>query len=227
MMAIGSKKILFYVFALISCIILLLYAISNREIYFTEEYGKFSGSPIVEFLPNPNVRLIKEFEYTDPKGQLWRVPAPFDTDCASIPPIAQLGIGGRCDDVYRDAAIIHDYYCRNFQTPWADGYKRDWKEVHRAFYYGMRARGVDETKAKLMFAAVYHLGPRWEWDGDRVREVGVERFLGQDVNPEDDLFNFIQTENPSLKEIESYKSGNELPARYSPKRWTPALKLNG
>jgi hypothetical protein len=29
------------------------------------------------------------------------------------------------------------------------------------FYNAMRARGVSDTLAKIMYAAVYHFGPRW------------------------------------------------------------------
>ncbi len=33
--------------------------------------------------------------------------------------------------------------------------------VHRTFYTAMRASSVDVWRAKVMYAAVYHFGPRW------------------------------------------------------------------
>ena len=38
---------------------------------------------------------------------------------------------------------------------------RSWQSVHEAFYNAMLASGVEKNKAKIMYAAVYHFGPRW------------------------------------------------------------------
>ena len=49
--------------------------------------------------------------------------------------------------------MIHDYFCET--------HTETWQNIHMVFYNGMRARGVDTIKAKIMYAAVYNFGPRW------------------------------------------------------------------
>jgi hypothetical protein len=49
--------------------------------------------------------------------------------------------------------VIHDVACVEK--------KRPWNMVHENFYYGMLASGVEPPRAKVMYAAVYHFGPRW------------------------------------------------------------------
>jgi hypothetical protein len=75
------------------------------------------------------------------------------SDGASIPQEFWSFIGGPLDGPYRNSAIIHDYFC--------DRRSYDWKEVHLVFYKGMRAAGVGERKAWVMYQAVYYFGPRW------------------------------------------------------------------
>ena len=48
----------------------------------------------------------------------------------------------------------------------------------------MRASGVDETKAKVMFAAVYHFGPRWP-DPVSVTQVPVPSSPPRTLREED------------------------------------------
>lgn len=62
-------------------------------------------------------------------------------------------IGGPFEGKYRKASVIHDVTCVEKARPW--------QEVHLAFYEAMLADGVGEKKAKVMYAAVYHRGPRW------------------------------------------------------------------
>jgi hypothetical protein len=62
-------------------------------------------------------------------------------------------IGGPYEGKYRDASVNHDYECCVQQSAWQD--------VHRMFYDGMMARGVELWRAKLMYFAVYFFGPRW------------------------------------------------------------------
>ncbi len=214
----------YFIASLIAVAVVLgiLIAISNSELQRVTEFGVFDDDPVVKLLPPPghNVRLLHDFVYTDPKGREWEVEAPHDSDGASIPKLFWPSLGGPLTGPHREAAIVHDYYCRKFRTFWPEEYKRDWKEVHRAFYYAMRARGVSEKSAKLMFAAVFHFGPRWEWDGKNVRKIGVERILGGDVNPEDKVHQYVDTQNPSLKDIEAYKPFGKEAATYTPKAWS-------
>jgi hypothetical protein len=53
--------------------------------------------------------------------------------------------------------VIHDVACVEK--------RRDWRSVHRVFYTAMLDSGVDRAQAKIMYAAVYHFGPRWTIPG--------------------------------------------------------------
>lgn len=97
--------------------------------------------------------MLSSLTYTDPQGQPWFAPIGTTSDGASIPQFAWSFTGGPYEGLYREAAFIHDVACEQKTKAWA--------MVHRTFYTAMRARGVGEMRAKLMYAAVYHFGPRW------------------------------------------------------------------
>lgn len=121
-----------------------------------QDWGTFSEPLNVELLNEKNhARLLMDFSYKGPRPDelFWLAPKDTTTDGASIPRIAWSVIGAPFEGQYRKAAIIHDVACVE-RT-------RSWQVTHRAFYTAMRAAGVDETPAKIMYAAVYHFGPRW------------------------------------------------------------------
>ncbi len=97
--------------------------------------------------------LTEPFEFIDAKGLHWPVPKGTYVDGASIPwPLWSI-IGGPFEGKYRDASVIHDFYC--------DVHLRQWREVDRMFYDAMIASGVDERQAKVMYLGVLWGGPRW------------------------------------------------------------------
>ena len=104
------------------------------------------------------MELVQLFTYTDSHGVTWSVPARTKVDGASIPSVFWSIIGAPYSGKYREASVIHDYYCATKS--------RHWKAVHRVFLDGMLARGVDGTQAQLMYLAVYRFGPRWDFDVD-------------------------------------------------------------
>ncbi len=121
--------------------------------------GAFTGPPKVILLEakkadDRSVQLIEPFGYKDSKGVDWSVPAGFVSDGASIPWELWTFIGGPFDGAYRDAAIIHDYYC--------DKRDRKWEDVHALFLEGALRRGVPESKAQTMYAGILYGGPRWD-----------------------------------------------------------------
>lgn len=118
-----------------------------------QSWGRYHSPAQVEFGEGRLVRVMRDFVYVDPRGLEWRTPAGHKVDGASIPRILWSYAGGPFAGPYRDASIIHDYYC--------DVKSRPWKDVHRAFYEAMRASGVREREAKEKYAAVYKFGPRW------------------------------------------------------------------
>jgi hypothetical protein len=101
-----------------------------------------------------NMTLLEDFSYIDPDGLEWKAPSGLVTDGASIPQLAWSVVGGPFEGPYRLAAVIHDAAC--------DRKDRSWESTHEMFYRAMLSAHVDEPTAKIMYAAVYHFGPRWE-----------------------------------------------------------------
>ena len=61
--------------------------------------------------------------------------------------------GGLHQMLFRYGSVLHDVAC--------DERIGDWQDVALMFYRAMRCSAVDETKAKIMYYAVYQFGPRW------------------------------------------------------------------
>jgi hypothetical protein len=120
-----------------------------------EYFGKYYPIPVkTEWDPDGrSMKLLEDFHYEDPNGMVWIAPKGSKIDGASIPRIAWSVVGGPYSALYRDASIVHDVACREK--------RKTWEVVHLMFYYAMRASGVDEVLAKIMYTAVYFFGPRW------------------------------------------------------------------
>lgn len=117
--------------------------------------GRFDPKePTVTFLEQGRkVRLESKFDFIHEDWEPWPVPPGTIVDGASIPQPFWSVIGGPFEGRYRNASIVHDYYC--------DHKVRPWRDVHRMFYEGMLSGGVGAAKAKIMYYAVYRFGPRW------------------------------------------------------------------
>lgn len=131
--------------------------------YFTREtidnirVGRFQGDLIWKALEDGRyMELVAPYSYIDGRGETWDVPAGAKVDGASIPAPLWSAIGGPFEGKYRNASVIHDYYC--------DTKSRHWEATHRVFYEAMLANGVERKLAQLMFYAVYRFGPRWEYE---------------------------------------------------------------
>ncbi|UYZ60194.1 DUF1353 domain-containing protein [Hymenobacter latericus] len=117
----------------------------------------------------PLVKAPKDFvsnqlyTYTDTTGKVWTAPVQTITDGASIPKPALAIIGDRYDDPYVGAALVHDAYCSSENNKGASFHKASWRQVHRMFYDACVAGGTNPVKAKIMYAAVWLFGPRWEF----------------------------------------------------------------
>ena len=99
------------------------------------------------------MRLLEDAKYIARDGRVWLAPKGWSIDGASIPKAFWCSVGGPYEDTYRDASVFHDVAC--------DQKTAHWQDVHYMFYTGMKCSGVDEEKAKIMYAAVYRFGPRW------------------------------------------------------------------
>ena len=120
-----------------------------------EEFGEFSGAPVVQLGGDGRtVTLMEDLSFTDPHDRVWLVKKGTIVDGASIPRQFWSVIGGPFEGQYRDASIVHDHFCQRRA--------HDADLVHNTFYLGMRARGVGESKAWVMYKAVSWFGPRWK-----------------------------------------------------------------
>lgn len=124
-----------------------------------EFFGEFRDpleGRFVDAQPRPMFKLAAQFRFVDPNGLLWIVPPGKEVDGASIPQAFWSFIGGPFEGAYIKASVIHDHYCNEKS--------RTEHDTHRNFYYGMRANGVEEWKAKFMYWAVATFGPKWKLD---------------------------------------------------------------
>jgi hypothetical protein len=119
-------------------------------------YGHFVGVLQIELLGDGrNGKLLAPYAFVDPEQKTWTAPKDLVTDGASIPRAVWSIVGSPWTGLYRNAAVIHDEYCDTHSEPW--------QAVHQVFYRGMLANGVNPIQAKVMYAAVYRFGPRWDF----------------------------------------------------------------
>lgn len=122
-----------------------------------EAFGSFATEPAGTWITSPGDRpnfvLSEDFLYRDPDAIRWLAPKGTRVDGASIPQVLWSVLGGPFDGDYLHASIIHDHFC--------DTRERTSDATHRAFYNGMRAKGVARWKAEAMYWGVSAFGPRW------------------------------------------------------------------
>jgi hypothetical protein len=154
-------------------------------------HGRFVGRVVAAWEDDGRTMKLEEpFDYVDPNGRLWSAPEGSSIDGASIPQVFWTSIGSPFTGPYRRASVVHDVACDERTAPWQD--------VHRMFYHACVCGGTDPKRAKLLFAAVYHFGPRW---GDSPAVTAAVRSAPADFAA---LENFVETSDPSLEQIEGY-----------------------
>jgi hypothetical protein len=186
------------------------------------QQGGFVGEVQTEWLRHKgadrHMRLLSDFTFIEQSGKKWVAKKGTLIDGASIPKILWRWGPPFVGD-YRRASVVHDAY-----TNW-NGRTEPWRDTHRMFYYGCRADGVSYLKAKLMFAAVYIFGPKWEnpliggleFHNEALNTQGA--IMTQTLNKgelqtymEDADFNeleeWVLTNNPDLQEIEKRAETN-------------------
>lgn len=140
-----------------------------------DSYGIYTGDVETKWLAdNRRMELLKDFSFTDPNNINWYAKKGDIIDGASIPRFLWSLVGSPFTDDYRDASVIHDIACEE-KT-------RTWEVVHLAFYYAMRASGVSPIKSKIMYAGVYHFGPRWPTKRIVTRTVSETIYREERVN---------------------------------------------
>lgn len=123
----------------------------------TQLNGQFIGKSEGEWINRADsarrIKLLTDFGYVDAKGKTWLVVSGSLIDETSIPQFVWKRVGTPLTGEYRDAAIIHNYYCKSW--------KENWYFTHQMFYEACLSSGLPQVKAKLLFAAVYSSVPRW------------------------------------------------------------------
>ena len=162
-----------------------------------QQLGRFTGDLIFKWDPPPSreMTLLQPISFIDPRGVVWEVPAGAKTDGASIPRVFWTVVAAPFEGPHRDAAVVHDYFCET-RT-------RSWRDTHRVFYDGMLARSVDTVLAKIMYAAVYHFGPRWGEVGGATRGKGDALPARKQEEQMQELKAWIAAENPNLETLET------------------------
>lgn len=124
--------------------------------------GVFVGEPkLVLLRDGRKAELAADFSFRDPRGRTWTAPAGTVVDGASIPSVFWQTFGTPFVGHYRNASIIHDYYCSS-RTGRSS-------EVHRMFFEACLAGGCSMRRAKVAYWAVCRFGPYWGDEANRRR----------------------------------------------------------
>jgi len=133
--------------------------------------GRYEGRAIVELLDEGRVvSLVEAFSYIDYLSQRWDVPSGAKVDGASIPRTLWTLIGAPFEGRYRNASIIHDWFC--------DRRNRPWQRVHEIFYEAMLTSGVSKFQASMLYAGVRLGGPRWSSTAVSNNNINVADTVG-------------------------------------------------
>ena len=143
--------------------------------------------------------------FIDSQGKQWLAPKNTITDGASIPEIFIPLIGSRTHKNYMNAASIHDAYCGEENTHLPQYYSKSWQDTHRMLFDALLVNGTSEIMAKIMYAAVYLGGPRWNDEQRSLEQVSNEQLL-QEMQW---CKKWIQKDNPSRQRIEKWMTARE------------------
>lgn len=151
--------------------------------------------------------LDAKLTFVDSAGLRWVAPQGTLTDGATVPRLVLPITDGRWDASFLKAAVVHDAYCQEenkSRTP--EQYQsRPWPTVHRMFFEAMIAGGTDPSLAKLMYAAVWLAGPRWN---DAQRDLG-DLPAGMLMRGFSGTKTWIERYDPSISEIEAHFNSRE------------------
>jgi len=138
-------------------------------------WGWFEGQVLAAWHADGRMMsLLEPFAYVDPAGVRWEAAAGSDVNGASIPRAFWSVIGGPFAGRFRNASVVHDVACVERTASSHD--------VHWMFYEACRCGGVALVKAKLMYYAVSHFGPRWDLETTLLVRAGEEEAVTQAVD---------------------------------------------
>ena len=166
--------------------------------------GQFIGDVKVVWDSNTgadrDMTLLDDFAYVDPAGTRWEVPAGTTVNGASIPSVFWSSFGPPFVGDYRRASVVHDHFCV-IKT-------RTAAATHRMFRDACRTGGVGPGKAALMYSAVNVFGPQWTLPAgvratdEAAAAMAIPQVRIVNQNAFDDLQKWIESEEPSLDEID-------------------------
>ncbi len=179
---------------------------SSIQINDLAEAPRFEQTPaILNQADQEWFQLARQIFFVDGQGKRWAAPQGVRTDGASIPTIFVPIIGSKTNQSYLNAAVVHDAYCGRGNEEINLFQSEPWEEVHKMFYQAMVAGGTHPIKAKIMYAAVYLGGPRWQ---DPERDVSQV--------PEEDLIQelkwciqLVEEQGATFEELEQWMRGRE------------------
>ncbi|MDO8881468.1 DUF1353 domain-containing protein [Pseudotabrizicola sp.] len=153
----------------------------------------------LEFRP-----MAEALAFVDGEGRQWLAPRATLTDGASIPAVFIPIVGAPRSREFINAAAVHDAFCGVGNETGAAYHSRTWQETHRVFYDSLVVGGTEPVRAKVMFAAVWLGGPRWEVN-DR-RETRSESPLPSSVLIAGmrEARDYIQRSEPTMPELIGY-----------------------
>ncbi|MCC1491734.1 DUF1353 domain-containing protein [Cognatishimia sp. F0-27] len=174
---------------------------------------KFSGTPLemagtpvfVEKFKHAFMPTTKPLSFIDARGMDWTAPPKTLTDGASIPSVFEPLVGDRQSREYLLAAALHDAYTGVGNEQLETYQTRRWQDVHAMFYDALLVAGTPPTRAKLLYAAVYLGGPRWN-DPDRMLDAVSEAALLQEMRW---CLDWIRAEDPPRSEIDAWMETRE------------------
>jgi len=131
--------------------------------------GSYEGELKLRWISDGRLmELLDVFAFIDQKEKRWHVPSGTRVDGASIPQLLWSIIGSPYVGKYRDASVVHDFFCSVRTEPCA--------ETHKMFFEAMIVSGVSQRRALIMYAAVRYAGPRWS--GLDVHNAKINESMG-------------------------------------------------
>lgn len=146
----------------------------------------------------------QDLRFVDGAGRAWQAPGKTLTDGASIPPLFVPLVGDPRTPEFLNAAAMHDAYCGIGNEKGPNYHRGTWQEVHRMFHDTLVVSGTNPVKAKVMFAAVWLGGPRWN---PVTGNPDLSRALAPDAIKMAAMVQtkaFIERENPGMADLIDY-----------------------
>jgi uncharacterized protein DUF1353 len=187
-------KFLLYLFLFL--LLVLLTGCANQTSSYKPEvkyWGKIDGEVKTQWdRKGREMTLLEDTKYIDQDNNVWIAQQGDKINGASIPKIFWSLIGGPYEGDYRWASVFHDVECHKRNNTW--------ESVHYMFYTAMRANGVPQKKAKVMYAAVYKFGPRWKLVGRTAIPIKVPQ--APTVSEVKNIQQIVET-NPAIGDLEN------------------------